>query len=244
MARPPMSRRHKLLAAAPALVVIGITALTASGLSVVTGATAASTVGVTGTVATAGSADPEITNPGADCADDGTNETLANFGTNFAATDGCRVDFYTNNVDGAEVLFEDDFGAAGAFFCSDGDPTAGIQMGTRSCATDLGRLDNVPAQGSTILSSSDRFGLALMTAAGGGTVAAGSGVSAPDATPDGTEAIWSPIDTTQRQLCTTSTPNTSGTLANCQFAFGGAGEGAGQGSGDYYGRIRLTIQQN
>ena len=233
------TKKTRFLAFLPAAIAVGLTVVVASGISLIPGATAASTVGVTGSVATSGSADPDIS--AGDCADDGTNESLALFNAGAVVTDGCEMTFYTNNALGASVMFSNDFGAEAAFFCNDLDTAAGVQVGTRSCATATNRVADV-ASNSAI--GADSFGLALKRANGGGGNNEGSGVEAADATPTAAEAIWYPITGVAAQLCDTSSPNDGSTLATCGFAFGGQGKGGTQSAGDYYGRLRLVLQQN
>lgn len=237
------ARAGKLMAFLPAAIIITVTAIAASGASIIPGATAASTVGVTATVSTSGSADPDLT--GGDCSDNGTDETFPSGTWNTVGTgdvtDGCVIQFYTNNAAGAEVQFANADGGAAAFFCGDADATAGIQIGTRDCTTDANRVEDVVG-GSAI--TQDTFGLALKSIGGGGGNAAGSGVSAADGTPTVAETIWHPIATAAAQLCTTNSPNTSGTQATCGFAFGAMGDGGSQAAGDYYGSVDLTITQN
>jgi len=230
-------RMTKLLAFLPAALVIGVTAIVASGMSVVSGATAASTVGVTGNVSSSFSTSPGVTGGGGltGCSD----ETLGTFSNGFAPSNGCTITFSSNNVNGADVVFSNDttgVGQSEAFFCSDGVDGVG---GTRSCATDLGRLDDAVGIGQTILNGSDRFGLALMSLSGDGTPTQGTGVSAVDADPLSTDAVWSgiPVTASPIQLCRSTGPNTTST--DCQFKFGGSGE-LSQGAGDYTGTLRLT----
>ncbi len=235
-------RFTRLMAFGPALVIVCVTAYAASGVSIVGSATGASTVGVTGSVGVAASADPDLT--GGDCADDGTNETLAAaWATTGAFTDGCTITFYTNNTAGAEVLFEDDNGSATNFFCGDADPTAGYQAGTRDCATDVNAVDNVAGTAGGDPITADTFGIGLTALGGGGSPAAGSGVEAAQAAALAT-AMWYPINSTQAQLCTSTAPNTSSTQTSCTFALAGQGEGVTQGAGDYLGTVRLTQQAN
>ena len=234
-------RTTKLLAFAPALLMIGITAVVASGVSIVSGATAASTVAVTGNVGSSLSTSPGVTGgAGAEgCGD----EALAAFATNFAASNGCTITFSSNNVNGAAVVFENNnvgVGQSEAFFCSDGVDGVG---GVRSCATDTGRLDDLVGSGNTIAASDDAFGIALADAKGDAATVAGSGVAGEFAIGglDGTDAAWSgiPANGAAVQLCRIPQPN-GGSNSECQFAFGGAGEGGTQGAGDYTGTLSLT----
>lgn len=234
--KPSRKRVARLLAFGPAVIMVCVTAFVASGASIVGGATAASTVGVSGSVSSTFSTDPGLTG----CAD----ETLTSFASAFAASNGCQISFTSNNATGAEVVFDNNntgVGQSEAFFCSDADG-AGTTY-TRSCSTDASRLENLVGKGNAI--AADTFGLALTAVGGGGsslTTSAGSGVSAADATPLATDLIWAgvPAQGAAVQLCSLAEPNS--TTSTCDFVFGGQGEGATQGAGDYTGTLRLTAQ--
>lgn len=239
------SKRTKLFAFTPALVVIGITAMTASGVSVVSGATAASTVGLSASVAAAGSSDPDVSAGGCDgdgAASAEVRELLpTGFESSLQMTDGCTLTFWTNNAKGATVLYANALAGA-AFLCVD--PSYGTVPTDRKCDPNTS-LANVPAAGA-IANGTDKFGIALTaTPTGGGGVVNGTGATAtPVLTPTATDAVWYPVTATAQELCKTGTSNTSTTLANCMFKLGGSGEGPTQGAGTYYGRAQLTITQN
>ncbi len=245
--KPTRKRTTRLMAFGPALVMMCVTAYVASGASVVGSAAAVSTAGVQGTVATAGSSDPDVSDP--DCAGENsaTGETLA-AGWESALTmtggagAGCTLTFWTNNGNGATVNYADDYGGA-TFFCLDGAP-GGTADATRICGIDNQNVGNV-APGGAIANGDDEFGIALTDVTGGGGATNGTGATGtPVATPATTDAVWWPITAATQQLCRTTTSNTAATLANCTFKLGGSGEGATQGAGTYYGRAVLTITQN
>ncbi|MCW2961343.1 MAG: hypothetical protein JWM90_1730 [Thermoleophilia bacterium] len=233
------TKRTKLIAFVPALVVIGITAFAASGASIITGATAASSIGVGGSVTTS-----ITTNPTVDGSVGGTGCASETIGTTFAnasgVSDGCQITFSSNGGNGAEVRFENAETAAGqieAFFCADAD---GAGPGTRTCTAPAGRLEDRPAAPGAL--AADQFGIALRAVAGdGGTPTAGAGVAAADASPLAGDLIWVgvPANGASAQLCHSTAPNTTGTT--CDFVFGGYGAGtASQGSGDYTGTLNVT----
>ncbi|MCW2925407.1 MAG: hypothetical protein JWM98_2811 [Thermoleophilia bacterium] len=235
------SKRTKLLAFAPALLVVGVTAVVASGASMVSGATAASTVAVNGTVASTFSTSPTTgTGSGPTSC---TDETLVNFTGTFAASDGCQISFTSNNPTGAEVVMTNNSATDPAFFCADPD---GAGAAVRTCASDAVRLEDLVGTGNTIPAASDFFGIALMSVGGTGattgTTVAGSGVSAPNAAPTGASAVWAGIPklAATSQLCKITENNA--TTSTCQFKFGGSGEGATQSAGDYTGTLKLTAQ--
>ncbi len=169
MDRPLTSRRHKLLAAAPALVVIGITALAASGLSLISGATAASTVGVTGTVASSFSTSPTTTGGGGatGCADE---DLGPNFRSAAIASNGCTISFSSNNATGSQVVFENDNAGAVDFFCGDPDGAGALP---RDCATDGNTVNDLVGSGNTL--ASEGFGIALKSVGGDAGTARGAG---------------------------------------------------------------------
>jgi hypothetical protein len=236
------SRRARLLAFAPALVCIGVTAFVASGASLVSGASAVTSVNVTGTVSTTLATDPVITGGGGatGCAD----ETLASgFASAFRVSNGCQVSINSNGLNGVSVLMDNNNAAANdanGFFCVDAD---GAGAGARDCGTvgnQEARLDNVTGVNQTV-NAADTFGVTLMAVAGSGSPAAGTGApTLSGATPTAAAAVWNeiPDNGAATQLCRTAGPNT--TDATCQFAFGGQGSGATQSSGDYSGTLRLT----
>jgi len=231
-------RTTKALAFAPALVAIGVTAIAASGLSLVSGATAATSVAVSGEVTSTFSTTPGATGgAGATgCAD----ETIASFASAFAASNGCRVSFSSNNGSGSELTFENQNTGAGqneAFFCSDGDDGAG---GTRDCTLDVDRLEDVSGGPGTIANGSDQFGIALVATGGDGATVKGAAMANADATPTGADSIWVgiPANGAAAQLCAIAQPNS--TSSTCDFVFGGSGEGGTQGAGDYTGTMSLT----
>ena len=235
-----VAKRTKFLAFLPALVAVGVTAFVASGASIISGATAASSVGVDGSVTNS------ITvNPGLGSGAANVNCTGESIGTSFAATfqpsDGCQLSFSSNGPNGAEVVFENTAANAGqaAFFCSDGITGAG---GTRSCATNAGRLENASGTPGAIADGSDLFGIALRAVGGDGGTTTGTNMAAADATPTGPESIWVGIANTgtTRQLCRSTGPNTTG--STCDFVFGGSGSGGTQGSGDYSGTMDVTTR--
>lgn len=221
-----LSRRQKLIAFAPALVVGCMTAYIASGASVVSGATA-STVNITGAVNGSISTDATMTG----CA---ATENLANFHTAFAQTPACTVTFAANYASGAEIQYEDTAVAQPAFFCSDGVVGAG---GVRDCSVAANRVENVGANQPI---TNDTIGLCLTALGGTGVVpTAGTDVEAPQAAAAGT-AMWYPITDADRELCFTTAPTTNST---CTFVIGADGDAA-TGSGDYTGQIDLSTAQH
>jgi hypothetical protein len=234
MARPTQNlRRHQLLAFAPALVVIGITALTASGMSVVSGATAASSVGVTGTVTSTFSTDPGVTGGGGatGCAD----ETVGTFASTAGISNGCTVSFSSNNATGSEIVFENDQAGAVPFFCADPDGAGPL---SRDCSVAGNTVANLSGAGNAL--ASDRFGLALVSLGGDAGTTAGTGVSAADPAPAAASTIWAgiPVQGSAAQLCRFATAHT--TSSSCNFVFGALGKGGTQGAGAYTGTLRLT----
>src|SRR4051812_40691232 len=105
---PKFSRRHKLLAFAPAVVVIGITAIVASGLSIIPGATAANTVVVNGTVTASMSVSSDTST--AACGG-GTPGILSvgdfSDGAFHASGGACTLTYATNDPSGAHVAISD-----------------------------------------------------------------------------------------------------------------------------------------
>lgn len=249
MSRPSrkLSRRQRLVAFGPALVVVGVTAVTASGLSIVNSATA-SNVDVVGTVSAATVID--ATPGGAGCPDpDGggpLGETM-DFGGSWAGTPTvigtagafCEITFASTGGSGAQLRFQNALPGA-EVFCNDPPGAA-----PRSCAA--GNVNDVPGIGSTLNGGTDRFGLALATVSGGATAdnAAGTGVSPADGTPLPGDSIWAPVpdNGSPAQMCATTGPNPDpGDEAVCGFAVGVNGEGAAvQPSGDYSGRINFSV---
>jgi hypothetical protein len=231
--RTKSKRSTKLLAFAPALVIIGITAITASGLSVVSGATA-STVNIDGSVSgnVSTNADPDTLGPSeTNC----TDETLgSSFATVDAFTSGCQLAFATNYGPGAEIIFDNNNVGDAAFFCNDPDGAAALP---RACASgSLGADD-----GDGVLEAGE-VGLQLQHVAGDGGNAAGSDVTLGAGGAAGAATIADPIasiNDTDRQLCATTGPSTNST---CRFTVAGRGTGATQASGDYTGTIRFTTQ--
>ena len=221
-----LSRRQKLIAFAPALVVGCMTVFVASGASLVPGATA-SQVNITGSVNGSISTDATMTG----CA---ATENLANFATSYAQTPACTVTFAANYASGAEIQYEDTAVAQPAFFCSDGVVGAG---GTRDCSVAANRVENVAANSAI---TNDTLGLGLTAVGGTGIVpTAGAGVEAAQAAAAGT-AMWYPITDADRELCFTAAPTTNST---CTFVIGADGDAA-TGSGDYTGQIDLSTVQN
>lgn len=233
------NRTMKFLAFAPAALAIGVTAMTAAGGSLVSGATAASTVTVGGNVASSLSADPTI--------DGGTgttgcaSETLGTFAATFASSDGCEISFSSNSVSGSEVVFENDTVGDARFFCAD-PPGAAV----RDCTPDSGSLDDAPAGPAAIANGSDSFGIALMglnSVTPADVPLRGSAMAAPNAAPGGTDPVWVGIPLEGAagvQLCRMAGANTT-SPSRCQFKFGGSGDAA-QGAGTYTGTLRLTAQ--
>ncbi|MCB0879817.1 MAG: hypothetical protein KDC46_12665 [Thermoleophilia bacterium] len=241
--KPTRTRRtRRLLAFGPALVAICITAYAASGVSVVGSASAVSTAGVSGTVATAGSSDPDVSDGSCSGETAVAGEALtAGWESNLTTTNGCLLSFWTNNATGATVSYADDHGGT-TFFCLD--PTPGVTPGDRDCSADNKRVENA-GSGVAIANGSDLFGIALTALSGGGGVTNGTeATGTPVVNPGTGDAVWWGITSSAQDLCTTTTSNTSGSLANCTFKMGGSGEGATQGAGTYYGRAVLTISQN
>jgi hypothetical protein len=237
-----LSRRQKLIAFAPALVVGCMTAFVASGASIVPGATASS-VNISGTVG--GSVITDATPTGAGCPDvAGTrtfdvgsswyNTPVTTFGAGV-----CTIAFRTNGGSGAEVRMQNANAAdpATQVFCNDPSGAA-----PRDCAS--GNVDNVSGTGQTLSGGADRFGIALVDAAGAAGNAAGAGVGGiEDATPNAADASWAPIpdNGASTVLCATTGPN-PGADATCDFAIGVHGEGAGQASGAYSAAINFATQ--
>jgi hypothetical protein len=226
-----LSRRQKLIAFAPALIVGCMTIYVASGASVVSGATA-STVNISGSVN--GSVATDATLSG--CAD----TALDTFEAGYDVTSGCTVTFAANYGAGAEVQFEDNNNGNAAFFCSDGVVGAG---GTRSCATAEDRVENVAANSAI---TNDTLGIALtgMTGAGNDTGTRGSAfidAADVDSSPTAAEAIWYPITDADQELCFTTLA--SSTSTTCTFVVGADGDAA-TASGDYTGQIDLTTMSH
>lgn len=238
-ARTKLPTRTKLLAAAPAAIVVAMTAVVASGMSVVSSATASS-VGVQGSVTPAVLIDASPS--GAGCPVIGTTNTFDMGSTwngtpTVAAGGACTVTFATNGGIGAEVLFKN-ANAGAQVFCNDPDNGGALP---RSCAS--GNVTDVVGTGNTLNAGADRFGLALMAVGGDGGTVAGTGVSGADAAPLPADAIWAGIPANAAagsQLCRTSGPSTGST---CDFTVGVHGKGAAtQPSGTYTGTINFATQ--
>ncbi len=228
--KPTRKRATRLLAFGPALVLMCVTAYVASGASVVGSASAVSTAGVTGTVSTAGSADPDVSS--GTCAGEtavGGEALAANWETTLTMTNGCLLTFWTNNGNGATVNYVDDYGGT-TFFCKDGAP-GGAADATRICGTDNQNVDNEGGD-HLIANGGDEFGIAL-TALSGPAVSGAHAAAVPVANPTTTDAVWWGVTNSARELCKTTSSNTSGTLANCTFKMGVSRERENQGAGSY-----------
>jgi hypothetical protein len=246
-----MSRRQKLLAAAPALVIGCMTIYVASGASVVGSATGASSVGVVGSVSTSFSADPGLTGgTGATgCSDESVGIT---FKSAAGISNGCTITFSSNNGTGSRVVFDNNNAGAVDFFCADpdrvdsngdgdvGDAGESDGAAARSCATDSNTVNDLIGTGNSL--GSEGFGIALKSLSGDVGTAAGGGVSAADPTPLATDSVWAgiPDNGSAAALCTFGTAHA--TDSSCNFVFGALGKGATQGAGGYSGTLRITTE--
>lgn len=245
-----MTRRQKLLAFGPALVVGCMTIYVASGASVVSSASGVTNVNVVGSVSTSFSADPGVTaGAGATGCDD---ETLGTgFKSTAAVSNGCTITFSSNNGTGSRVVFDNANAGAVDFFCADPDRVdlnadgdvvdVGESDGAlaRSCAADGNTVNDLPA-GAVADLTAEGFGIAL-TAIGGDGGAAGGGVTAAAAANPAT-VQWGgiPDNGSAQALCTYGTAHTAS--SSCNFVFGGLGKGVTQGAGAYSGTLRLTTE--
>jgi hypothetical protein len=219
---PKLSRRHKLLAFAPALVVIGITAAVASGISIIPGASAANTVTVNGTVtatmsvasdtstAACGGGTPGILSVG-DFSD----------GAYHASGGACTITYATNDPTGAHVTISDN-DATAPFFC------------TAPCvAASNNAVENPAGTPGGAALANDQFGVALASMSGTPAPTKGTNYAAPNAAPLGTDAVWAPVGTAAATVCTTNAATTVN--ETCGVKFGVDGQGATQTSGSYSG---------
>lgn len=262
--KSPSKRTKRLMAFAPALIVMCATAYVASGVSVVGTATGAD-AGVQATVAGSITTDAQLID-NANCTGAGSETDNAGAMLSGAAgdwantleqTNGCTLEFATNSAKGAVVTYNNAFNAIGdpdVFFCLDGDANLTDTVVTRDCSTDNTRAENA-GDGVAIGNASDQFGLALTGLTGGGSAdlqsgayVAGAGLdgagatATPVATPGTSDAVWYGITKASKGLCHTKLPDS--TDAACTFKFGGSGEGATQASGRYYGRASFVITAN
>lgn len=217
-----MTRRQKVVAFTPALVVLGITALTASGMSVVPGATAANTVTASGTVTKTMSV-PLDTADGNCAAQSVGDFTDGAFRTSVGT---CMVTFATNSTAGAAVTIRDNDSTA-PFFC------------TAAC-TDASNnsLGGPSALGPEALGN-DQFGVAVQAVGGSPTPTAGSEFAVdPDGVPTAAELIWGPVGTTDLTICATSSETTANNTCTLRFAVDG--QGSTQTAGTYNGTVYLN----
>jgi len=240
----PRNKRMCLLAFAPTLVCIGAVAFIASGASIVPGASAVTTaVAVDGTVNSTFTVDPGTTGgTGATgCAD----ETLGNaFASAPVVSNGCRVTFTANSVNGVTITFDNNLAGANdgnGFFCAD--PAGAAPRDCGILGDQENRLEDVTGVNQAL--AADTFGLALVGVGGDGGTAAGAGAPTVDSTPNPGDASWNQIHAKNSgtALCATTGPN-GGTGSTCDFVFGGQGSGASQGSGVYTGSLRLVTSEN
>jgi hypothetical protein len=226
MSATKLSRRHKLLAFAPALVVIGITAAVASGISVIPGASAANTVQVNGTV-TASMSVSSDTNTAA-CGG-GTPGILSvgdfSDGAFHASGGACTITYATNDPTGAHVTISDS--DAAPFFC------------TASCtAATNDSVENPAGTPGGAALADDQFGVSLTSMSGTPAPTKGANYAAPDASPTGAEAIWAPVTPATATVCTTSAATTVN--ETCGVTFGVDGQGATQTAGNYTGTANFV----
>ena len=224
-----MTRRQKLVAFGPAIVVIGLTAALATGWSLIPGAGAASTLTVGGTVSAGMSVNPDTATA---CA--GTNSTsVGDFsdGAFHGSAANCTVSFATNSVNGANVTIDD--ADAIPFLCT-GSCTAGSNN----------TVENVTAAAGGAALADDTFGVALVSVAGTPAPVAGANfkVDPSPASQTGGEAIWGPIDAAPANICQTSAVTT--VTQSCTFGFGVDGQGATQTSGSYSGTANILATAN
>jgi hypothetical protein len=229
MATRTMTRRHKLLAFGPALVMIGLTAVVASGASIIPGATAANTITVNGTV----SAGMSVTSDTTSACTGGTN-AIADIGDfsdgAFHSAPGCTVSFASNSTNGADVEVSDNDGTAPFFKTGAG-------------GTDNTELDNVTNAAGGAALADDTFGIALTATGGTPAPAAGTNFTI-DATPTGAETIWGALGAGAQNICGTTAVTTA--TQNCDFVFGvdSPGTSGGQTAGSYTGTALVVATVN
>jgi hypothetical protein len=229
MSATKLSRRHKLLAFAPALVVIGITAAVASGISLVPGAGAASsTITIDGSVSAGMSVTPDTT---AACAGSST-VSFGDFttGAPVVSGSGCTVSFATNSTNGANVSIDDT--DAAPFFCT-GACTAASNLSVENVAA------NAVTHGTAL--SDDTFGVAVTGTAGTPAPAAGANFTI-DGTPTAAEAIWGPVAAAPSNLCETTA--VTSVTQSCSFAFGLDGQNSTNTPGAYGGTANVLATAN
>ena len=219
-------RRHKILAFIPALVVIGVVAVTASGLSIIPGAGAASTIGVAGTVSAGMSVNPDTATA---CA--GTsNVSVGDFsdGAFHASASDCTMSFATNSPNGANVTIDD--ADAAPFFC------------TGTCvAASNDTVENVPAAAGGSALGDDQFGVALISVAGTPAPVAGPNFEL-NAAPTGASTTWAPVAPAIANFCQTSALTT--VTQSCTIRFAVDGQGATQTAGTYGGTANILATAN
>lgn len=229
MASRTISRRQKLLAFGPALAAIGLTAVAASGASIIPGATAASsTLTVNGNVVAGMSVTPDTTNACGGTASTGVGD-FSN-GAFVAATSSCTVSFATNSTAGANVTIDDSTDATPFFITGLGD-------------ADNNTLDNVTAVAGGTTLGDDMFGVALTATAGSPLPAAGPNFEI-DGTPGAVagETIWGPIAAAPANICQTTA--LTSTTQSCTFTFGVDGQGPTQTAGTYSGTANVLATAN
>ncbi|MCW2927966.1 MAG: hypothetical protein JWM86_1934 [Thermoleophilia bacterium] len=220
------SRSRKFIAFIPAMVVMGVVAITASGLSIIPGAGAASTLSVTGNVTAGMSISPDT----ASACGGGSTVPIGDFsaGTPIVAGTGCTVTFATNSVNGANVTI-DDVDAA-PFFCT----------GACTAASNLS-VENVAAAAGGSALGDDNFGVALTAVAGTPAPVAGTNFTV-DATPTAAESIWAPVAAAPSNFCQTSAVTTA--TQSCSIRFAADGQGATQTAGSYAGTANVLATAN
>ena len=229
MTPPKMSRRHKLFAAAPALLVIGITTITASGLSVISGANAASTVTVSGSVAAAMSISPDTNTASCGLGSLGIGDFSGGAFTQTGAT--CLVQFATNSVNGAYLAIDDS--NAAPFFC------------TATCtATSNDAVENATSAAGGSALGNDQFGAALIGVAGTPAPVAGTNfeLDLSPGTQTGAETIWGPVDAALARVCETTA--VTSVTQSCTMTFAADGQGATQTAGAYSGTANVLATAN
>jgi hypothetical protein len=227
MSATKLSRRHKLLAFAPALVVIGITAAVASGISLVPGAGAASsTITIDGSVSAGMSVSPDTTTA---CAGSSTI-SFGDFtlGNPVVSGSTCTVSFATNSTNGANVTIDD--ADAAPFFCT----------GACTAASNLS-VENVAANAGGTALTDDTFGVAVKATAGTPAPAAGANFTI-NGTPTTGAAIWGPIAAAPSNLC--STIAVTSVTQSCSFVFGLDGQNSTNTPGSYGGTANVLATAN
>lgn len=230
MASRTISRRQKLLAFGPALAAIGLTAVVASGASIIPGATAASsTVTVNGNVVAGMSVTPDTTSACGGSSTTGVGDFSD--GAFRAAASTCTVSFATNSTAGANVTVDDASDTTPFFITGLGD-------------ADNNTLDNVTAVAGGTTLGDDQFGIALTGTAGSPLPAAGPNfeIDTTPATQVAGETIWGPIAAAPANICQTTA--LTDTTQSCTFGFAVDGQGSTQTAGTYSGTLNVLATAN